>query len=113
MSSTIYQTYNINDPNLGFQPRAYGVGYGIPERILSYTASVQQALPGNALITVAYVGSQGRNLFLRSVTNKIIGVTANGTTGVGSAVREFGNRSRRSTTRPAAERIITIRCRSR
>jgi hypothetical protein len=90
--STIYQTYNINDANLGYQPRAYGIGYGIPERILSYTASVQQALPGNALITVAYVGSQGRNLFLRSVTNKIIGVTANGTTGVGSAVREFGNR---------------------
>ena len=90
--STIYQTYNINDPNLGYQPRAYGVGYGIPERILSYTASVQQSLPGNALITVAYVGSQGRNLFLRSVTNKIIGVTANQTTGVGSAVREFGNR---------------------
>ena len=29
--STIFQTYNVNDPNLGFQPRAYGVGYGIPE----------------------------------------------------------------------------------
>ena len=73
--STIFQTYNINDPNLGFQPRAYGPGYGIPERILSYTASVQQTIPGNAVLTVAYVGSQGRNLFLRSITNKIIGVT--------------------------------------
>ena len=90
--STIYQTYNINDPNLGYQPRAYGAGYRIPERILSYTASVQQSLPGNAVLTVAYVGSQGRNLFLRSVTNKIIGVTMNPTTGAGSAVREFGNR---------------------
>src|SRR6185295_17412888 len=43
------QNYNINNPNLQFQPRAYGVGYGIPERILSYTASVQQQLPGNAV----------------------------------------------------------------
>lgn len=90
--STIFQNYNINDPNLGFQPRAYGVGYTIPEKILSYTASVQQTIPGNAVLTVAYVGSQGRNLFLRSITNKIVGVTENLTTGVGTAVREFGNR---------------------
>jgi len=41
------------------------VGYQIPERILSYTASVQQELPGSTVLTVAYVGSQGRNLFLR------------------------------------------------
>src|SRR5205807_2513640 len=91
-TNSIFQTYNINDPDLGYQPRAYGVGYGIPERILSYTASVQQTVPGNAVLTVAYVGSQGRNLFLRSVTNKIVGVTMNPTTGAGSAVREFGNR---------------------
>jgi len=44
------------------------------------------------VLTVAYVGSQGRNLFLRSTTNKIIGTTVNPTTGVASAVREFGNR---------------------
>jgi hypothetical protein len=87
-----FQNYDINNPSLGFQPRAYYPGYTVPERILSYTASVQQELPGNAVLTVAYVGSQGRNLFLRSVTNKIIGVTMNPTTGVGTAVREFGNR---------------------
>ncbi len=90
--SQIYSSYNINDPNLGYQPRAYGPGYTLPERILSYTASVQQELPGDTVLTVAYVGSQGRNLFLRSITNKIVGVTMNPTTGVGTAVREFGNR---------------------
>jgi hypothetical protein len=88
----IYSSYNVNDPNLGYQPRAYGPGYQIPEKILQYTASVQQQLPGSTLLTVAYVGSQGRNLFLRSITNKIIGVTMNPTTGAGTAVREFGNR---------------------
>jgi len=64
----------------GYQPRAYPPSeYTIPERILSYTASVQQQLPGNTVLTVAYVGSQGRNLFLRSWTNRMIGV--NPTTG--------------------------------
>jgi hypothetical protein len=89
---TVYANYNINSPTLGFQPRAYAPGYQIPEKILSYTASVQQELPLGAVLTVAYVGSQGRNLFLRSITNKITGVTMNSTTGVGSAVREFGSR---------------------
>ena len=77
--------YNINDPNLGYQPRAYGDGYTLPEKVLSYTASIQQELPGNAVLTVAYVGSQGRNLFLRSWTNGIVGVTTNPTTGAGTA----------------------------
>jgi hypothetical protein len=76
----------------GFQPRAYASGYRIPERILSYTASVQQQLPGNTVLTVAYVGSQGRNLFLRSWTNGIVGVTQNATTGAGSAILEMGSR---------------------
>nr|MDQ2899833.1 hypothetical protein [Acidobacteriota bacterium] len=67
-------------------------GYTIPDRILSYSFSVQQELPKGAVLTVAYVGSQGRNLFLRSITNKIIGVDANPITGVGIPVREFGNR---------------------
>ncbi len=87
-----FANYNINSPALGYQPRAYGIGYRLPERILSYTASVQQALPGNTVLMVAYVGSQGRNLFLRSITNKIVGVTMNPTTGAGTAIREFGGR---------------------
>jgi hypothetical protein len=88
----IYSSYNINDPNLGYQPRAYAPGYGIPERILQYTASVQQELPGNTLLTVAYVGSQGRNLFLRSITNKIVSVGMNPNSGAAIVNREFGNR---------------------
>jgi hypothetical protein len=88
----LYATYNVNDPNLGYQPRAYAPGYHLPERILQYTASLQQELPGNAVLTVAYVGSQGRNLFLRSIANKITGFTMNQATGSASAVREFGGR---------------------
>jgi hypothetical protein len=85
--------YNINDPNLGFQPRAYpAASYRLPEKVLSYTASWQQTLPYNTVLTMAYVGSQGRNLFLRSWTNKLIGVTMNPTSGAGVAVTEFGNR---------------------
>ncbi len=90
--ATVLAGYNINDPNLGYQPRAYGNGYTLPEKVLSYTASLQQALPGDALLTVAYVGSQGRNLFLRSWTNGIVGVTMNSTTGAGTPVLQFGPR---------------------
>lgn len=72
----------------GFTPRAYAPGYRIPEKILSYTASLQQQLPGGAVLTVAYVGSQGRNLFLRSWTNGVIGVSQNPITGVGTPVLE-------------------------
>ena len=56
-----------------FTPRAYDInGYAVPERVGQYGASVQQQLPGNTVLTVAYVGSQGRNLFLRSITNRIL-----------------------------------------
>src|SRR5262249_32485569 len=84
--------YNFNDSNLGFQPRAYSGSYRLPEKVLSYTASIQQQLPSGAVLTVAYVGSQGRNLFLRSWTNGIVGVTMNPTTGAGAAQLQFGPR---------------------
>lgn len=60
-----------------FTPRAYDIGgYRVPERVGQYGASVQHEMPGNTVLTVAYVGSQGRNLFLRSITNRILpGVT--------------------------------------
>ncbi len=91
--ANIIANYNINDPNLGFQPRAYETNaYRIPEKILSYTASWQQQLPSNTLLTVAYVGSQGRNLFLRGWTNRITGVTMNPATGAGIPQLQFGNR---------------------
>jgi hypothetical protein len=88
----VYAGYDINSPTLGFQPRAYAPGYQVPEKVLSYTASVQQELPGRTVLTAAYVGSQGRNLFLRSITNLITGVTMNPTTGAGTPIRQFGNR---------------------
>jgi Carboxypeptidase regulatory-like domain len=85
----ILSGFDINNPNLQFQPRAYLPGYQIPEQILQYSASVEQQLPGNMALTVAYVGSQGRNLFLRGITNRITGFVMNPTTGVGTVVREF------------------------
>ena len=87
-TASILSGFNINDPNLQFQPRAYLPGYQIPEKILQYSASIQQALPSNTVLTVAYVGSQGRNLFLRGITNRITGVVQNPTTGAGTVVRE-------------------------
>jgi hypothetical protein len=86
----IIKNFNINTAT-GIGVRAYAPGYRVPEKILSYTASVQQSLPFGSVLQVAYVGSQGRNLFLRSITNKIVGVTMNQNTGVGTAVREFGS----------------------
>ena len=80
--------FNINSPTLNYQPRAYAPGYRIPEKVLSYSFSVQQQLPGNTVVTAGYVGSQGRNLFLRSITNTITAV--NPTTG--AATRQFGGR---------------------
>jgi hypothetical protein len=88
--------YDVNSTTLGYQPRAYAPNYRIPERVTTYTASVQQELPGQIALMVGYVGSTGRNLFLRSITNLILpgaaGVTQNATSGSGSAVREFGGR---------------------
>jgi hypothetical protein len=88
----VYANYDINSTTLGYQPRAYAPGYKVPEKIVSYTASVQQQLPGNMQMMIGYVGSTGRNLFLRSITNLITGVTTNATTGAGTAVRQFGGR---------------------
>ena len=87
--ATFLSNYDINDPNLQFQPRAYLPDYQIPERIFQYSASIQQQLPSDAVLTVGYVGSQGRNLFLRGITNRITCVVMNPVTGAGSAVREF------------------------
>ena len=88
----VYQGYDINSSTLGYQPRAYAPSYTLPERITSYSLSIQQELPGNFQMMAGYVGSTGRNLFLRSITNLITGVTTNSTTGAGTAVRQFGGR---------------------
>jgi hypothetical protein len=80
----IRANFTNNPNNRSYQPRAYANDYTLPERVYQYTASVQQELPGAAAATIAYVGSQGRNLFLRSVSNQIVGVLPSGT-----ALREF------------------------
>jgi hypothetical protein len=68
----------VNNPdNRAYQPRAYAEDYTIPEKIYQYTIGLQQQLPYNLVFTAAYVGSQGRNLFLRSVTNNITQVITN------------------------------------
>jgi hypothetical protein len=68
----------INNPNnRQYQPRAYAPEYRIPERIYQYSLSIQQELPYGMTFTAAYVGSQGRNLFLRSWANKIVDVLTN------------------------------------
>ena len=81
----------VNNPNnRSFQPRAYANDYSIPERIYQYTFSVQRELPANMSATAAYVGSQGRNLFLRSVANNIVQVLTNpNPANAAIVVREF------------------------
>ncbi|CAN5580450.1 hypothetical protein BH10ACI3_BH10ACI3_20390 [soil metagenome] len=68
----IIANFNSNPANRSYQPRAYSSSYQIPERILQYSLSWQQQLWGNMTATIGYVGSQGRNLFLRSVANRIL-----------------------------------------
>ena len=78
----IISNFSTNVNNRSYQPRAYADGYEIPEKIYQYSVSWQQRMPYDLVSTVAYVGSQGRNLFLRSVANQILpGSTsiANGT----------------------------------
>jgi hypothetical protein len=64
--------FNSNPNNRSYQPRAYASDYSVPERVYQYSVSYQQELPGHLVGTAAYVGSRGRNLFLRSVANQIL-----------------------------------------
>ncbi len=68
----IVANFNANPTNRQYQPRAYSGDYKIPEKVYQYTFSWQQQLPYKIVSTIAYVGSQGRNLFLRSVANQIL-----------------------------------------
>jgi hypothetical protein len=90
--SALIKTWNPDDPNALWQPRVFAHGYTLPENILSYTASIQQELPDHSVLTAAYVGSQGRNLFQRTITNLITGVTMDPATGAAIIQRQFGNK---------------------
>jgi hypothetical protein len=79
-----------NANNRSFTPRAYSPDYKVPERIYQYNVSFQQELPGKFVATAAFVGSQGRNLFIRSIANRIIAVRTNpDPTQNGVIIREF------------------------
>jgi hypothetical protein len=86
--AAIRANFTNNPNNRSYQPRAYANEYTLPEKVYSETFSVQQELPGSMAATVSYVGSQGRNLFLRSIANRTIGVQTNGAN-AGTQVREF------------------------
>jgi hypothetical protein len=87
--AVIRANFTANPDNRSYQPRAYANDYTIPERIYQYTASVQQELPGAMTVTAAYVGSQGRNLFLRSIANRTVGLLQTSATAAAANVREF------------------------
>jgi len=70
--ATIAALFISNPANRQYQPRAYAPDYTIPEKVYQYSASFQQELPSKLILTAGYVGSQGRNLFLRSVANRIL-----------------------------------------
>jgi hypothetical protein len=85
-------TWNPDSPTAGYQPRIYAADYSLPETVASYTFSWQQSLPGQSTFTMGYVGSKGSNLFQRTISNLITGVTTNPTTGAAVIQREFGDR---------------------
>ncbi len=75
--------FNANPNTRSYQPRAYSLDYEVPEKVYQYSVSLQQELFYDMVGTIAYVGSQGRNLFLRSVANRLLPgqvSIANGTT---------------------------------
>jgi hypothetical protein len=78
-----------NPNNRSYQPRAYANEYTLPEKVYQYTASLQQEFGAGFGGSLAYVGSQGRNLFLRSVANRTIGVGFMPSSGAWQQIREF------------------------
>ena len=69
-----------------------------------YTIGLQRELPYDVVLTAAYVGSQGRDLFLRSITNQIVEVRTNpNPTGNAIVIREFDIVQGDTILRPYAE----------
>jgi hypothetical protein len=85
----IRSNFTSNPNNRSYQPRAYANDYTLPERVYQYTASVQRELGGGMAATMAYVGAQGRNLFLRSIANRTVGILQTSPTAAAANVREF------------------------
>jgi hypothetical protein len=90
IDTTLLRNNFVNNPsNRSFQPRAYSNDYTIPEKVYQYTASVQQELTGSMALTAAYIGAQGRNLFLRSIANQTVGVLQTSQTATAANIRQF------------------------
>ena len=70
--AVIAAAFITNPNNRQYQPRAYANDYIIPEKVYQYSFSWEQELPYKLQLTTGIVGSQGRNLFLRSVANRIL-----------------------------------------
>ncbi|MEO5823234.1 MAG: TonB-dependent receptor [Vicinamibacteraceae bacterium] len=89
-TGALVANFTSNPNNRSYQPRAYAAEYNIPEKVYQYTASVQREFRDGLTATAAYVGSQGRNLFLRSVGNQIVDVVTNPTPASAAfVIREF------------------------
>jgi hypothetical protein len=84
----IRANFTNNPNNRSYQPRAYSNDYDIPEKVYQYTASMQREFGHGFGATAAYLGSQGRNLFLRSVANRTVFAQTNGASAA-IQVREF------------------------
>ena len=69
----------VNNPNTrSYQPRAYANDYTRARNAcISTPRRCSASCPAASRFTGAYVGSQGRNLFLRSVANQITQVATN------------------------------------
>jgi hypothetical protein len=87
--AAIRSNFVSNPNNRNYQPRAYDPNYRIPERIYQYSVSLQQELPYHMNTTIAYVGNQGRNLFLRAWGNKIVSLIQPDQTKAATVVRQF------------------------
>ena len=89
-SPSAITTFFLNNPdNRQAQVRAYYPDYTVGEHIYQYSASWQQQWGYQLVSTIGYVGSQGRNLFLRSISNRIVSVRMNTNNGAAIPVREF------------------------
>ena len=71
-TNAIAALFTSNPANRQYQPRAYASDYTIPEKIYQYGVSYQQELPYKLVLTTGGVFASGRNLFLRSIANRIL-----------------------------------------
>jgi hypothetical protein len=85
----IRTNFTNNPNNRSYQPRAYSNDYEIPEKVYQYTASAEHELGHSMAVSAAYLGAQGRNLFLRSISNLTVGVLQTSPTAAAANIRQF------------------------